>query len=298
MKGTAQRPSHGRSRVICVIGSPRSGTSITTRILNLAGVYLGPEEELIPPGPWNPRGFWEYGPIADLNERLLTSLGGSIRNPPQSLPIGWEKSEEFAAERREARELLDDTFGDRPLWGWKDPRASLTLPFWRLMLPHMRYVICLRNPVDVAASAEGIEPLALSREEIFAAWTRYVAAAFANTSGSRRSIVSYDDYVDRSQDTIERLWRFAGNEQSPTGPEAERLKATVDRSLLRHRTSPADVLRDDDLPPQAGALYLIAMLLSHLDSRPDESGSALQLSAAVDSYALRQLGNERQGQRR
>jgi hypothetical protein len=43
------------------------------------------------------------------------------------------------------------------LWGWKDPATCLTLAFWQTLLPHMRYVICIRNPLDVAISMERLE---------------------------------------------------------------------------------------------------------------------------------------------
>jgi hypothetical protein len=277
---------------ICVVGPPRSGTSLTTRILNLAGVYLGPEEDLVPAGRWNPQGFWEHQRIVALNERLLAHLGGSVSDPPKRLPPGWEASESLAAERREARALLREAFGGRPLWGWKDPRASLTLPFWRPLLANVRFVVCLRNPIDVAASAEGIGPAPSARADVFAAWLRYTAAALANTSGCRRIVVSYDDYAERGRDTVARLWRFAGNERAPADGELERLRDAIDHALLRRPTPPPDVLRDADLPAQAGALYLIAELLARIDrAGGDEAGVAARLEAAVDSYTLRQLGD-------
>ena len=38
------------------------------------------------------------------------------------------------------------------VWGWKDPRGSLLLPFWSRVVPHLKVVICLRDPHEVAAS--------------------------------------------------------------------------------------------------------------------------------------------------
>ena len=37
-------------------------------------------------------------------------------------------------------------------WGWKDPRNSLTLPFWKELLPNLKVVVCVRNPIEVIAS--------------------------------------------------------------------------------------------------------------------------------------------------
>ena len=83
--------------------------------------------------------------------RSWRDSGAAGRSRPSS-PPGWERSSELAALRRQARELIEADFSGSGLWGFKDPRNSLTLPFWQRILPPMRYVICLRNPVDVAAS--------------------------------------------------------------------------------------------------------------------------------------------------
>ena len=66
--------------IVCILGMHRSGTSLLARI-NLLGVYLGPPNRLMPAAPENPKGFWEYQPIMELNNEILARLGGdaSIR---------------------------------------------------------------------------------------------------------------------------------------------------------------------------------------------------------------------------
>jgi hypothetical protein len=81
-------------RIVCVLGMHRSGTSVVTRVLNLLGVFLGPEDRLIRPATDNPRGFWEHGPIMRLNQRILARLGGHGFKPPACVP-GWERSAAF-----------------------------------------------------------------------------------------------------------------------------------------------------------------------------------------------------------
>ena len=78
-----------RGRIICVLGMHRSGTSVASRLLNLLGVYLGAEEHLLGPEPDNPKGFWEFKPIFDLNNEILGRLGGNWHEPPPLRP-GWE----------------------------------------------------------------------------------------------------------------------------------------------------------------------------------------------------------------
>ena len=38
------------------------------------------------------------------------------------------------------------------VWGWKDPRNSLTLPFWQDLVPGLKTLIMVRNPLEVAYS--------------------------------------------------------------------------------------------------------------------------------------------------
>ena len=248
----------GRSRVersdrapivVCVLGMSRSGTSLTTQVLNLAGVYLGPTDELLGEdlrqlnqadattlaraSDTNPKGFWEHYRIMRLNERILRRLGGSWREPPP-LPVGWERSEDLAEERREARALLDRNFAGRSIWGWKDPRNSLTLPFWKSLLPEMRYVICTRNPQDVAASLRRRDGMSL--EQAAHLWCVYVASALAVTSGGLRFFVPYERYFEDRRAIASRLAAFVGCDGAFDGDDARRrLTEAVDERLWRNR---------------------------------------------------------------
>ena len=78
-------------------------------------------------------------------------LGGTWSEPPV-LGAGWETDTALGDLRQRARAVIHQDFGAAPLWSWKNPRTCLTLPFWQRLLPSMRYVICLRNPIDVARS--------------------------------------------------------------------------------------------------------------------------------------------------
>src|SRR5262245_28438813 len=118
----------------------RSGTSLAARALNLLGVDLGSEAGLARPGPIeNPKGFWERKAIKELNEELLASFGGSWSEPPDLEP-GWEHSPALAAFRDQAKALLEEEFASSELYGWKDPRSSILLPFWKLLVPDLSYL--------------------------------------------------------------------------------------------------------------------------------------------------------------
>ncbi|HEX6687812.1 MAG TPA: sulfotransferase [Solirubrobacterales bacterium] len=292
----------GRSTPICVIGPGRAGTSVTMRVLNLLGVYIGPEEDLVEPGPGGPKGFWERRDMMKLDDRLLRLQGGSWRKPPP-LPPGWEAAAELDPEREQARALIERVFARRELWGWKNPRVTLTTAFWLRLVPELRFVICLRNPIDVADSIapptdrKHEDAFYYSRrgprpEQTYRLWLTYIASALANTAGHPRLLVSYDDYFEARRQTVERLARFVGVAPPQAGSELEhRIEDFVDRGLRHHRTPPAEVLGDGRLPRDVASLYMVAELLRAATEQPGEPGDAelAELEASVDRYARRLL---------
>ena len=152
--------------IICVLGMHRSGTSLSTRLLNLIGVDLGSAEELTTePAAYNPKGYWEHNVPTSISDAILHRYGGSWDKPPL-LPPGWETAAAIDDLREHAQQLVQDQFAELQLWGWKDPRSCLTLPFWQRLLPDMRYIICLRNPVDVACSLEHRDSIAAEKSLI------------------------------------------------------------------------------------------------------------------------------------
>ena len=153
--------------VYCILGMHRSGTSLLTRLLSLLGVELGPDAHLMAPTKFNPTGFWEHEGIVALNDELLARLGGRWQEPPPLAP-GWERDPALDDLREKARALVAADFAGRAEWGFKDPRTCLTLPFWKTLLPPMRYILCVRNPADVAHSLEHAMPF----ERGAALWTR------------------------------------------------------------------------------------------------------------------------------
>ena len=120
-----------------------------TRLLHACGLYLGPKNELMPAQADNPDGFWEHLGFVALNDELLSELGGAWDLPPKT-------DEDFRHPRldplRMKARLLIEGFDSSNVWGWKDPRNSLTLPFWQDLLPGLKTIIVVRNPLEVAHS--------------------------------------------------------------------------------------------------------------------------------------------------
>src|ERR1041385_2527931 len=136
--------------IFCIAGMHRSGTSMVAQLLHWCGIYFGPKDRLIPATPENPDGHWEYAPIVNLNDDLLNELGGGWDQPPK-LESNWLLQPDVVRQKLAAAKILKE-FDGHAHWGWKDPRTSLILPFWDDLCPTTKIVVCLRNPLEVAAS--------------------------------------------------------------------------------------------------------------------------------------------------
>src|SRR5579871_1003254 len=130
----------GKPMPICILGVHRSGTSMITHLLHVCNMYLGPTDEIMKPSAEdNPDGYWENQIITNFNDEILTLLQGTWDKPPTVEP-GWSQRPEFNVLRHRAKGLVAE-FDAFPIWGWKDPRNTLTLEFWLNVFPDLKLVL-------------------------------------------------------------------------------------------------------------------------------------------------------------
>ncbi len=241
--------------VVCVVGMHRSGTSLLARLLNLAGVELGEGESLAAAAEDNPRGFWEHKGLRELNDELLAIFGGSWMHPPD-LPAGWTADPRVAPVRAKARALLAREFGGRALWGFKDPRTTLTAEFWAAELPgRVAWIIALRNPLEVADSLKRRNgfPSVLSED----LWHAYVRAALRLTPPESRALVHFENLLSNPSVEVERLVRELRLPAAPMTPEvAARMREECSRELRHHQHGLEEVSSSRHLRPDTIGLYL------------------------------------------
>jgi GT2 family glycosyltransferase/glycosyltransferase involved in cell wall biosynthesis len=188
---------------VCITGAHRSGTSMLTRLLHACGLYLGPENALMPPQADNPEGFWEHLGFVALNDELLNELGGAWDLPPKA-------DENFTDSRLEPlrmkARLLIEGFDSVNLWGWKDPRNSLTLPFWQDLLPGLKTLIIVRNPLEVAHSMR--ERNGTSYSFGLRLWEIYNRHLIASASKQERLVTHYDLFFENAEKELRRIANF------------------------------------------------------------------------------------------
>lgn len=224
------------ANVVSVVGMHRSGTSLVSRILSLVGVGLGPEDQLMPAHERdNPKGYWENVPVVAFNDRLLELLGGSWDDPP-ALADHWEHGEEVRAFREEARTLIAPIFDGHGTVGWKDPRMSLLLPFWKTVVPVTSSVVVVRHPFEVAASLavrDGIDA-----ESAADLWVRYTVSAWRGHS--HRIVVDYGSVLEDPARAAAHFAAFLDLDEVST-EQLEAVAEFTDPQLRHHVVGEAEV---------------------------------------------------------
>ena len=178
---------------ICIAGMHRSGTSMVARLLHDCALFLGPNHELMEPTSDNPEGYWENVRFVNLNDRIIAQFGGLWSNPP-SFPARWEFAPELDSLFDEAKELVG-RFRSHNCWGWKDPRNSLTIPFWRRLIPDLKVVVCVRNPLEVDRSLFARGDLASASQ--LRLWLTYYRELLSAIRPTQYIVTHYQSYFVR-----------------------------------------------------------------------------------------------------
>ena len=218
---------------------------MVARLLQACGLFLGREEEL---GfdTNNGEPHFEHVQFVALNDQILMRLGGSWNNPPE-FPKGWEQMPQVAALTGQAKKLIKRLHVQN-YWGWKDPRNSLTLQFWRRVVPDLRPVICLRNPLEVAQSLRkrgdllGIPPFLL--------WLTYYREALSAIPPQQRVVTHYESYFQDPITELQRVVNGIGMEVSPG--VISRACAHISGDLRHHRVKTTAI----HVPDEVLDLYL------------------------------------------
>jgi hypothetical protein len=252
---------------VTVVGMHRSGTSMVSALLHHVGLYLGPEDELMPATPDNQDGFWENLRFVEVNEEILGAVGGGWDEPPAPLVVN---DPALAAAQVKAETLAAD-FEQRRPWAWKDPRTTLLLPFWLDLFPDLRVVGCVRNPLEVALSLHRRN--FFSYERGLSLWLEYNQRLLEAVPPEQLLLTHYETYFLDPAVELRRVLAHCGVEAPDW--KVEKACAAVRRGLHHNRFGVADLLAAE---VSAEVIELYARLCR--GSGWAENGAVAQLSAA------------------
>ena len=224
-----------QGRPVCITGMHRTGTSVVAALLNRHGLWLGDEADMMAANPYNPDGYFENDGIVALDNAILATFGGSWSTLP-ALTGEWTEDPRLLGLKSGARAIGQGLAASHLAWGFKDPRAALTLPFWRSVWGDLTVVVALRNPLETARSLKRRDGMPI--EQGLALWQAHYLSLLNLTTPETRIVVAYEtvcaDPVGTANALLDRLPGLA-----PV--DAAAVCDTVRPALWHFRETPADL---------------------------------------------------------
>ncbi len=246
MEHAANEPPPIPRRCVIVAGMHRSGTSATTRVVNLLGADIASAMLPVTPGD-NDRGYWESAAVVEIHDQLLRALGSAF-DDPFPLPERWLDSRSAReAQHRLAEEIRRDFDGSR-VFVVKDPRTTRFLPLWLDLLDQLAIepvvVIPVRNPLEVAASLERRAAHSVPPAQSLLLYVRSYLDAELASRGRRRLFVRYEQLLTNWRRFATELGNIVGTQfQFPAADRAAAIDEFLTADLYHCRASREQLAR-------------------------------------------------------
>lgn len=220
---------------IIIFGMHRSGTSLVTKIINMMGCDAGPEQNMIYPDIYNPKGYWENLDIVKLNDRLLYSIDCSWWKI-SSIDVFRAAEEEKNIFRQGFSNALS-RYNPQQNWVLKDPRLLLTFPLWYNIPSDYHIVFVNRHPLEIALSILNRNHMPLYQG--LTLWEFYILKYAQILSTIPFTVVQYDELIHMTEDSVEKLYNSLKNNHinDIKIPNEKELAAFVDQQLHRHQSN-------------------------------------------------------------
>ncbi len=240
---------------VIILGMHRSGTTMITKMLEQLGLFVGAEKEINHEALF----FWEINnwifdihtatPEKPYNLRYTNPACRKIIHESLDYFVQSGKRKQYLGNLSSRYKNIRDM--DIP-FGWKDPKNTFTLDFWKHVFPHPRIIHIYRNPIDSVSSY--IErDLALKNKfewnwkkklkrdwlisknfhenfrlynlnEGYDLWEEYVSKALSlKHEFEHYTEVRYEDFLEQPKEMLKALALFSG-----LNPSAAQLDAAIE----------------------------------------------------------------------
>ena len=135
---------YSEDKVLIILGMHRSGTSLVTNWLHDCGLDVG--DNLYGASEYNKKGYYEDVSFLNLHKRILADSGLDEG--------GHEKVFDFVLnkDQEEAIESIIKSKKNKNQWGWKEPRTSLLIEYYKKILPNAVFLVVYRDYEEVVSS--------------------------------------------------------------------------------------------------------------------------------------------------
>ncbi len=232
----------------------RGGTSLMTRGLAVMGVELG--NNFIPTiDEVNKKGFWEDRDFNAFDEELLGALKTTWHNlaPIDADDVKTLRDQGYLLR---AIKLIRKKTNGVPIFGFKDPRASKLLPFWREVFSNgnfdVSYVITIRHPLSVVKSLskrDGFE-----QEQGYLLWLGHVITILSDSVNHKRVMVDYDCLMQSPDKELRRIAKDLSLEVD-NAELTVYIREFLDPGLRHTTYSLCDLQKEKLCPPLVQEIY-------------------------------------------
>lgn len=274
-----------KKQLLVVLGMHRSGTSALTRGLTVLGAELG-DNLLAADEQVNAKGFWEDKDILAVNIDLLAALGLQWDT---LTPVSVADCQSDVARRFIPRALaiLKDKLASINLFGLKDPRVSILLPFWQqvfaLLKVEVFYLIASRHPKSVMQSLANRDYFL--PEKSYYLWQNHMLACLQHTQSLSRLIIDFDLLMKEPATQLARIANLLQVSFSTNDPAfVEYEKVFLDNSLRHTQYDINDLVNDPYISREQQHLYQLLLRLAKQELSFEDKEYARSLKKLTQHY--------------
>ena len=256
-------------KLFLITGMHRSGTSCVANLLFRLGVDFGSDPALSKEKLDNKYGNWEDRTLVEVNDALLRFKQSFWFDPMHFVvPERLDQVPEYVEKKID--KITEHFSKQHNIGGLKDPRLSLTLPFWKTVFYEyeLTVIYVFRRPELVAHSLASRNSFPF--EYGLALWEYYIRAAADGSKGITCKYVSFDELLSNPERVTRKL------AQEIELDVTAKVIAGAAESVVKPKASRADYLVPA-LPDQLDNLY-DTLTSSGLENISTEvSGLALEI---------------------
>ena len=140
-----------KNNPILICGCHGAGTSYMAKLLRFNGLFIGDDA-----GTADARKFHESEMFKNINKHIYTKFGKGTSGLVDAFTDRFDNDIKDVSKFNEMAESLIDILklnfdgyinknkfitSDNIKWGWKDPRNSVTIPFWKIIFPKIKILV-------------------------------------------------------------------------------------------------------------------------------------------------------------
>jgi hypothetical protein len=266
--------------VIFIFGMGKSGTSLVSQLVQDITDYQ--DRDLIQGRMDNVLGYFENRHMVRINSEILNKL--QVDWPLKERVRGGFKMN-FPEQEKSAQELFNNLFKKNNTLVLKDPRLTITLPFWLKQSESYttKFIFVFRHPMEVALSLA--KAAGFDTPSSLLSWELNNGFSLEIIKNQKTLILSYDKLMNQPRAEIQRIYTYLDLK-----PDPKELASQVFSALPEIRHYNFDTKNFENLTPSVVRMYKRVLELyekNKLEFSSDLSTKPLELSDAAKIIILR-----------